>query len=102
MSKPQKTSQAIQYQEGSVVSKEIIKQPTGTVTLFAFDKEQGLSEHKTPFDALVMVVDGTAEITISGVANTVKAGEHLIMPANEPHTLKAIEPFKMMLVMIKE
>jgi quercetin dioxygenase-like cupin family protein len=98
---PQNTNQSIQYQEGSVVSKEIIKKSTGTVTLFAFDKGQGLSEHKTPFDALVLVTDGTAEITIAGVVNIVKAGEHLIMPANEPHALKATEQFKMILVMIK-
>ncbi|HAI22833.1 MAG: Cupin 2 conserved barrel domain protein [Candidatus Collierbacteria bacterium GW2011_GWA1_42_60] len=101
MNNPQNTNQSVQYQEGSVVSKEIVNKPTGTVTLFAFDKGQGLSEHKTPFDALAVVIDGTAEITVSGVASIVKAGEHLIMPANAPHALKAIEQFKMMLVMIK-
>jgi quercetin dioxygenase-like cupin family protein len=101
VTEPKNINQTIQYQEGSVVSREIIKHPTGTATLFAFDKGQGLSEHKTPYDALVMVTDGVAEITISGIANKVKAGEFLIMPANEPHALKASEPFKMMLVMIK-
>jgi quercetin dioxygenase-like cupin family protein len=89
------------YQNGSVVSKEIMRKQTGTVTLFAFDKGQGLSEHTAPFDALVTIVDGQAEITISGNPITVKEGEMVIMPANEPHALKAIEKFKMLLVMIK-
>ena len=74
---------------------------TGTVTLFAFDKSQGLSEHTAPFDALVYILDGKAEITISGKSSDVKAGQAIIMPANKPHALKAIERFKMMLVMIK-
>jgi quercetin dioxygenase-like cupin family protein len=89
------------YQNGSVVSKEIMRKQTGTVTLFAFDKGQGLSEHTAPFDALVSIVDGQAEITISGNPITVKEGEMVIMPANEPHALKALEKFKMLLVMIK-
>lgn len=89
------------YQDGSVVSKEIMRKQTGTVTLFAFDKGQGLSEHTAPFDALVTIVDGQAEITISGNPIIVKEGEMVIMPANEPHALKAIEKFKMLLVMIK-
>ena len=91
----------IAYQEGSVVSKEIIKEDKGTVTLFAFDKGQGLSEHTAPFDALVYVFDGEAEIIISGAPHHLKAGEIVIMPANKPHALKAIERFKMMLVMIR-
>lgn len=91
----------VAYQEGSVVSKEIISKKAGTVTLFSFDKGQGLSEHTAPFDALVYVFDGTVEITISGKPLTLKAGEMVIMPANEPHALKALEKFKMMLVMIK-
>ena len=94
--------QSIEYQENSVVSKEIIGKPAGTVTLFAFDKNQGLSEHTAPFDALVIVVDGTAEVTVSGVKNEVKAGEMILMPAGSPHSLKAPEPFKMLLVMIKK
>lgn len=94
-------NQTINYQEGSVVSKEIVKKPTGTVTLFAFDKGQGLSEHTTPFDALVIITDGVGEITVSGVKNVVKAGEMLLMPANSSHTLKALQPFKMILTMIK-
>lgn len=91
----------IEYQDGAVVSKEIIKKSTGTVTLFAFDKGQGLSEHTAPFDALVYILDGKAEITISGKSSVVKSGQIIIMPANKPHALKAAERFKMMLVMIK-
>ncbi|MFO7725317.1 MAG: cupin domain-containing protein [Oceanipulchritudo sp.] len=91
----------VTYQEGSVVSKTLIKKETGTVTLFAFDKDQGLSEHTAPFDAMVCLLDGVAEITIGGEAKTVKTGGMLIMPANVPHALKALERFKMMLVMIK-
>ena len=91
----------VEYQDGSVVSKEIIKKEAGTVTLFAFDKGQGLSEHTAPFDALVNIVDGQAEVTISGKLFIVKEGETIIMPANKPHSLKAMEKFKMLLVMIK-
>lgn len=91
----------INYQGGSVVSKEIIKKNKGTVTLFAFDKGQGLSEHTAPFDALVYVFDGKAKIIISGKQFFLKAGEIIIMPANKPHALKAIERFKMVLVMIR-
>ncbi|MCQ9206364.1 MAG: cupin domain-containing protein [Omnitrophica bacterium] len=91
----------VEYQEGSVVSKEVIKQPKGSVTLFAFDKGQGLSEHTAPFDALVYVCDGEAEITISGKVHNLKAGETIIMPAGKPHALKAQERFKMLLVMIR-
>jgi quercetin dioxygenase-like cupin family protein len=89
------------YQDGSVVSREIISKKTGTVTLFAFDQGQGLSEHTAPFDALVYVFDGEAEITISGKPLRVKQGETVIMPANQPHALKAIKRFKMMLTMIR-
>ena len=98
---PNDLDKIIDYQTGSVVSKTIIKRSTGTVTLFAFDKGEGLSEHTTPFDALVYLVDGEAEITIEGKVNIVKKGEMIIMPANKPHALKAKENFKMMLVMIK-
>ena len=98
---PNDLDKIIDYQTGSVVSKTIIKRSTGTVTLFAFDKGEGLSEHTTPFDALVYLVDGEAEITISGKVNLVKKGEMIIMPANKPHALKAKESFKMMLVMVK-
>ena len=91
----------VAYQEGSVVSKTLVEKETGTVTLFAFDEGQGLSEHTAPFDAMVCVLDGVADITISGKPVTVRQGEAIIMPANEPHALEATERFKMMLVMIR-
>ncbi|BBL62144.1 cupin [Methanobrevibacter arboriphilus] len=100
-SKPIKIDSLAEYQDESVVSREIIKKEVGTVTIFAFDKGQGLSEHSAPFDAMVQIVDGVAEITISGNKNIVKKGELIIMPANEPHALFANEPFKMVLTMIK-
>jgi quercetin dioxygenase-like cupin family protein len=90
-----------EYQEGTVVSKTIIKKDTGNITLFAFAEGQGLSEHTAPFDALVYITDGEAEVKISGKVNTVKEGEMIIMPANEPHALQAAKKFKMCLVMIK-
>ena len=89
------------YQDGSIVSRTVIDKPAGTLTFFAFDKGQGLSEHTAPFDALVYVLDGEAEITISGRPLLAKQGEMVIMPANEPHALKAPSRFKMLLVMIK-
>lgn len=95
-------NELIEYQEGAIVSKELVKKDAGTVTLFAFDKGQGLSEHTAPFDALVQVLEGTVEIRISGEPYRVKEGEMIIMPANDPHSLQAVEKFKMMLVMIKE
>ena len=91
----------INYQKDSVVSKTIIGKKTGTVTLFAFDKGQGLSEHTAPFDALVYILDGRSEISIAGKQHDLKAGQTIIMPANKPHSLKAIDRFKMFLVMIK-
>ncbi len=91
----------IDYQEASIVSKEIIKNDKGTVTLFAFDKGQGLSEHTAPFDALVHVFDGKAEVIISGKSFYLQSGDLIIMPADKPHALKAIERFKMILVMVK-
>ncbi len=90
-----------EYQKGSIVSRTIIDKKTGTVTLFSFDEGQGLSEHTAPFDALVCVLDGEAEITIAGKPLRVKAGEMTIMPANRPHALKAVKRFKMLLVMIR-
>ncbi|MDD4909749.1 MAG: cupin domain-containing protein [Candidatus Omnitrophica bacterium] len=92
----------LDYQDSAVVSREIIKKDAGTVTLFAFDKGQGLSEHTAPFDALVYIVDGSAEVMISGRPNKLKAGQMIIMPANKPHALKAIERFKMLLVMVRK
>jgi quercetin dioxygenase-like cupin family protein len=91
----------IDYQVGSVVSRTLIDKKIGTLTLFAFDESQGLSEHTAPFDAFVYVLDGKAEIVISSENHNVGAGEMIIMPANEPHSLKALERFKMMLVMIR-
>jgi quercetin dioxygenase-like cupin family protein len=91
----------VDYADGSVVSKTLIKKNTGTITLFAFDAGQGLSEHKAPFDAVVTILDGQAEITIGGNAAIVKAGEMLIMPANITHALHAQKRFKMLLVMIR-
>ena len=91
----------IDYQEGSIVSKLLVNKPTGTITLFAFDEGQGLSEHTAPFDAIAQITDGNAEIIISGEKYNLKAGEMIIMPANEPHALSAIKKFKMMLIMIK-
>ena len=91
----------VEYQEGSIVSRTVIDKSTGTLTLFAFDKGQGLSEHTAPFDALVYVFDGEAEVAISGKPVQLKQGEMIIMPANQPHALRAINRFKMMLVMIK-
>ena len=92
----------LDYQEGSVVSRTIIDKQTGTVTLFAFDEGQGLSEHTAPFDALVHIIDGEAEITISGKGIHAKGGEMVIMPANEPHALRALSRFKMILTMIRQ
>jgi quercetin dioxygenase-like cupin family protein len=91
----------VDYQPGAVVSRQVIAKPAGTVTLFAFDKGEGLSEHSAPFDALVNVLDGEAEITISGKPHRLRAGDAIVMPANEPHALKAVERFKILLVMIK-
>jgi quercetin dioxygenase-like cupin family protein len=91
----------IKYQAGSIVSRELIRQKTGTVTLFAFDKGQGLSEHTAPFDAMVQVVEGEVEIMISGKKQNVKTGETIIMPAHKPHALQAVKRFKMVLVMIR-
>ncbi len=94
-------SSLLDYQDDAVVSREIIRTDTGTVTLFAFDKGHGLSEHTAPFDALVYVLDGEVNVSISGKPHPVKAGEMIIMPANKPHSLKAIKKFKMLLVMVK-
>jgi quercetin dioxygenase-like cupin family protein len=91
----------VAYQNGAVVSKTLVEKETGTVTLFAFDEGQALSEHTAPFDALVQVTDGEAEIRIAGEPHRVAAGEMIIMPANQSHALKALTPFKMMLTMIR-
>ena len=94
-------AQMLDYQEGSVVSKTLIQKETGTVTLFAFDKGQGLSEHTAPFDAMAYILDGEAEVIISAKSYHLAQGAMIIMPANEPHALNAVDKFKMMLTMIK-
>lgn len=92
----------VNYQDGAVVSKTLVdRKGVGTITLFSFAAGQGLSEHTAPFDAVVEIVDGAAEITIDGVAQTVDAGQLLIMPAHHPHSLHAAQPFKMLLTMIR-
>jgi quercetin dioxygenase-like cupin family protein len=95
------TAESIDYATGAVVSKTIIKKPTGNVTMFAFDQGEGLSEHTAPYDALAQVLDGVAEVIIGGQPFTLKRGESIIMPADVPHALRAFEKFKMMLTMIK-
>lgn len=99
--KPFHLEQFVDYADGSVVSKTLLKKDTGSLTLFAFDAGQGLSEHTAPFDAVVTILDGEAQITIGGEAQTVKSGEMLIMPANISHALHADARFKMLLVMIR-
>lgn len=99
--KTQNLRDLISYQKASVVSRTLIDKKAGTVTLFAFDKEQGLSEHTAPYDALVQIIDGEAEVTISSKTHRLKEGEVIIMPANEPHALKAVGKFKMLLIMIR-
>lgn len=94
-------AEMVSYQAGAVVSRQIIKAEAGNVTLFAFDVDQELSEHTAPFDALVHVVEGNAEIVISGKSFELKSGEAIIMPANEPHAVKATSQFKMLLTMIR-
>ena len=89
------------YQKHSVVSKQILNKKAGTLTLFAFDKGEGLSEHTAPYDASVMILDGKATVRIGGKTHRLKKGEMIIMPANVPHSLKAAQPFKMLLIMIR-
>jgi len=91
----------VNYQEGSVVSRTLVNLATGTVTLFAFDEGQGLSEHTAPFDAVAHLLEGEAEITVSGKPLRTTAGEAVLMPANQPHSLKALSRFKMLLIMIR-
>jgi len=91
----------VEYATGAVVSKTILDKKTGTLTLFAFDKGQGLSEHTAPFDATVQILDGVAELTVGGTPALVKAGQLFIMPANVAHSVRAVERFKMLLIMIR-
>jgi quercetin dioxygenase-like cupin family protein len=98
---PASLTDLVQYQDGTIVSREILKKPTGTVSVFAFDAGQGLSEHTAPFDALVQVLDGAVEIRIAGQPHRLKAGDLILMPAGQPHALQALERFKMVLTMIR-
>jgi quercetin dioxygenase-like cupin family protein len=95
-------AELIDYQKGSVVSREVLKSKTGNITIFAFDQDQGLSEHTAPFDATVYCLEGKLEVTISGESLQLKTGEMVIMPAHQPHALKAIEKFKMLLIMLHD
>jgi quercetin dioxygenase-like cupin family protein len=96
-----KAEELVNYQDGSVVSREIVKKPTGNVTIFAFDEGQGLSEHTAPYDALVHVLEGEAEVSIAGKLHRLQSDEMILMPANQPHALKALKRFKMILTMIR-
>src|ERR1035441_1379762 len=98
---PHRVVDMIDYQAGAIVSREVVKGKTGTVTVFAFDEGQGLSEHTAPFDALAHVLDGEAEITVSGKPLPTKAGGAVLMPAQQPHAVKAVTRFKMLLTMIR-
>jgi quercetin dioxygenase-like cupin family protein len=91
----------LQYQSGSIVSRMLIKKPSGAVTAFAFDEGEGLSEHTTPYEALIILLDGQAEVTIAGAAHTVRSGGLILLPAGIPHAVKALSRFKMLLVMVK-
>lgn len=102
LGKTQNIASLIEYAADSVVSKTVLSKPVGTITLFAFDKGQGLSEHQTPYDAVVQVIDGTGRVTIDGSDHTIATGEIIIMPANVPHSVTADEKFKMQLTMIRQ
>ena len=99
--KAARLKEMVEYQKGSVVSRTVIDKKSGTVTLFAFDEGEGLSEHTAPYDAMVIDLEGNVEVRISGASNRLEEGDVIIMPANKPHALKALTRFKMMLVMIK-
>ncbi|MFI4910145.1 MAG: cupin domain-containing protein [Sedimentisphaeraceae bacterium JB056] len=102
LAKPAGLSELVKYSEDSIVSKTVIDKPVGTITLFAFDKGQKLSEHTAPYDAVIQVIDGNGIINIDGKANAVSEDQIIIMPANIPHSVSAEEKFKMMLIMIRE
>ncbi len=99
---PVRLAEMVAYQEGAIVSRTLLDRKAGTVTLFAFDEGQQLSEHTTPYDALVYVLEGTAEITIEGTPHRVSAGEGIGLPAHRPHAVRAVRPFKMLLIMVRE
>jgi quercetin dioxygenase-like cupin family protein len=98
---PRTVADLVQYQEGAIVSRILLKKPAGSVTAFAFAAGQGLSEHTVPFDALVQLVDGEADITIAGRPHRLSAGQSILMPANQPHAVQAVTPFKMLLTMLR-
>lgn len=97
-----KMNDLVSYQDGSIVSRTLIDKPVGTITIFAFDEGQGLSEHAAPYDAMVHILEGEVDLTLSGVSHSMKGGDVIIMPANEAHALKAVKPFKMLLTMIRQ
>lgn len=99
--KAHELARLVEYAPASVVSRTLVDRPVGTITLFAFDAGQGLSEHSAPFDAVVQVVEGQAELTIGGATVSAHAGQMVVMPANVPHALRAVGPFKMLLTMIR-
>jgi quercetin dioxygenase-like cupin family protein len=101
LAQPVEMAALVEYQPGSVVSRTLVKRPTGTVTLFAFDAGQELSEHTAPFDALVQLVDGEVELTIGGRPVRLAAGQAVVMPAGVPHAVRAVERFKMLLTMVR-
>ncbi len=101
MSEKAKIKEVVDYHPGAVVSKTLMEKEAGSITVFAFDQGQGLSEHTAPYDALVQILDGEAVVTVSGKSHELAEGEYIIMPANKPHSLRAISKFKMLLVMIK-
>jgi len=100
-SQPSRIADLIDYQEGAVVSKTLVDKKSGTITLFAFDKNQGLSEHKAPYDVLIQLLDGEAQVTVADKLFVLRTGESIVLPANSPHALRAFQRFKMLLVMIK-
>lgn len=102
VAKATKMADLVKYQKKAIVSRTLIDKKAGTVTLFAFDETQGLSEHTAPFDALVYILDGEVEVLIEGKPVLLKEGEMTIMPANKPHAVKAVSRFKMLLIMIRE
>jgi quercetin dioxygenase-like cupin family protein len=102
LGKPQNVASLVKYADDSVVSKTLLNKPVGTITLFAFDKGQGLSEHQAPYDAVVQVVDGVGRVTIDGSDHDIATGEIIIMPANIPHSVTADQKFKMQLTMIRQ
>ena len=99
--RPLEIDQLIAYRKGATVSSTILTKEAGTVTLFSFDAGQGMSEHTAPYDALLLMLDGEAKVVIADISHAVKAGEFIIMPANEPHSVQALQRFKMMLVMVR-